>query len=372
MISTLLITLGVVFSPKVSYAETFRHSDKFFQQKKSPSSLKIISLNVHNLYDSKHDRGYFDYTFLPKSHHNKKEKCQTVSSQYYRSLCLNLNWTSKKVDQKIEQILSGLKTTGSLPDILAVQEIENEKVLQRFARKAGYKKFLITKQKSRRGIDVGLLWNSKKLKYIDHSEVAAPLRDPLRVELQVRSSGESLFIYVNHWAAQTAPTHWRAESAAQLREDIDDLLDHQPQANIVVLGDFNVTRSEEREVFSILTDRHWQGQLFDTHKLSRRRYPSYAKKFPDGTYYSHFQQAWDRLDRIFINKNLLRGKTHADIRSYRVVFTKFLVSTEKVKDPQTGTEQKIQFPSPYNFLERRGSPLGVSDHLPVSIILQTP
>jgi len=339
-------------------------------QKAKAKQIKILSFNVLNLYDTEHDEGYFDFTFLPKSNSKKSEACSTIRSRYYKNLCHKLNWNPKRLNKKIGQISKVLTHHGSLPDILALQEVENHNVVGRLAKKLGYEEFLVTDQKSKRGIDVALLWNSGKLIYVDHVEVPAPIRDPLRVEFEIKATGESLFVYVNHWAAQSAPTAMRIGAADAVYEDLKGVLREMPQAKIVVTGDFNTTPQEAKSVFGKhFTSNRLKYRLYDLHDESKEAFPELHEKIPEGTFYRG-KNTWNRFDRIFVNENLMSGSTQANLESYRIVASRLITGEERYRSSAKAKWQVIRHPLSYNFLEEKGKPLGFSDHLPVSALLE--
>jgi hypothetical protein len=68
----------------------------FFTQ---AAEVSIVSYNVENLFDSLHDEGHEDFTYLPKKSKLKKE-CKTIENSYYRKYCQKLNWTPEKVEKK--------------------------------------------------------------------------------------------------------------------------------------------------------------------------------------------------------------------------------------------------------------------------------
>lgn len=317
-----------------------------------------MTVNTENLYDSSHDQGFFDYTFLPLSHQDKKEQCETLSSSYYRNLCLNLNWTKKAMKLRLKQFRKVLQQTGSLPDVLAVQEVENQYVVDQLAETLGYENSLATNQDSKRGIDVGLLWSEKSLHYISATEVPAPLRSPLRVHFKVKNTQDNLYVYVNHWPSQLAPLHFRINSARAVEQDFRKIKKRDPKAQSVVLGDFNVTKEEESEVFAGFSKGR-KALFTDVHSFIKNKYPKHIDQFPKGTYFHWLKNEWHRFDRIFVSKNLLRGKKRLRPLTYRI---------ETHRENSLSDKELSDHPVPlgYNFLMEKETPLGFSDHFPVS------
>jgi endonuclease/exonuclease/phosphatase family metal-dependent hydrolase len=157
-----------------------------------------------------------------------------------------------------------------------------------------------------------------------------------------------------------------------VRDDVDSLANENPDAHIMLMGDFNVTASEEQEVFNdILLKEEWSHRLVEVHQMSRQWFPQYEDRFPDGTYYRGLNRnQWSRFDRIFVSQNMLSGSLQAMIKSYRIIYTQFITGKGTVKNQESGDEIEVRYPLSYNFLEDRQRPLGYSDHLPVSIKLR--
>jgi len=63
--------------------------------------LNIMSYNVENLFDTTHDIGKLDYTYLPKSikdtSREVQEYCQSVGVPRWKEECYNIDWTDAKL-----------------------------------------------------------------------------------------------------------------------------------------------------------------------------------------------------------------------------------------------------------------------------------
>ncbi|MDZ7901195.1 MAG: hypothetical protein U5L01_01000 [Rheinheimera sp.] len=167
---------GDFFIFAVSTEPEIAVNDPFFVQTTTKSQLRIMSYNVNNLFDAKHDDGAFDYTFLPKTHPDKFAQCQTIKEEYYKKQCEEIDWTNAKLAQKIKQIVKVLAAHGTKPDILALQEIENENVIKLLAKAAGYSQYVVTDYGAHRGVDVVILFNTKKLTLLEEAYVKSPGR----------------------------------------------------------------------------------------------------------------------------------------------------------------------------------------------------
>jgi endonuclease/exonuclease/phosphatase family metal-dependent hydrolase len=167
-----------------------------------------------------------------------------------------------------QKLAYAISETLGCPTLIGVQEVEKGALLTALAEEAapacGFT-YAVTHLESAdaRGIDVALLTNPEQAQVIsarlrqgctrietgieDETAVCPPgqsplfSRPPLQVELDV--GGVHLTIYVNHLKskrggeAETAPR--RAAQAQHLADLVDEQLAADPQARIIVLGDFN-------------------------------------------------------------------------------------------------------------------------------------
>ncbi|MFY7993913.1 MAG: endonuclease/exonuclease/phosphatase family protein [Bacteriovoracaceae bacterium] len=263
-------------------------------------SLKVMSYNVENLFDTEHDAGKDDWTFVPLSHPDKVKNCEKVEVEYYKKTCLETDWTPDKLEIKISQIEKVVKGQGVLPDILGLLEVENSNVIRMLQKKLGYKKFIITNSPDQRGVDVALLFNpSSNLTFVSSKEhqlktsrtgIFSPTRNILEVNFVV--SGQPLSIYINHWPSQQSGPSSRQSAASQVLDIIKSKLS-MPTAKILLMGDFNVTDSERPNPMSdILLN---QTGLTDVYSNLTNAQKS---KLPPGTYFYGWDFSWNRLDRI--------------------------------------------------------------------------
>ncbi|MCJ8276051.1 MAG: endonuclease/exonuclease/phosphatase family protein [Bdellovibrionales bacterium] len=268
-----------------------------------------------------------------------------------------------------------IKGHGTVPDILALQEVENENVVAQLAKHTGYDHFVVTEQKNRRGVDLALLYKTKALRYVDHTEIRSPARSVLRVHFKTKPLDRNLFVYVNHWIAQSAPTLYRTKTAEALKEDIDEVNKEYNRPAIVMVGDFNTRFSEEDEVFNKhFMNPKWEHQLVEAHELSRDRYPHFSDYFPEGSYWRG-RNNWQRFDRIFMSENLVDGssKLRADLSSYRLIYSTEITGEytfKEDKDDDKSRDVVIRYPLKFNFLENPKYPVGFTDHLPATVIIK--
>lgn len=186
------------------------------------------SWNLENLFDAEDDPKIDDAEFLPGS---------------------PKNWTEEKVADKLEKLSRVIlaMNDGKGPDILAVEEVENYKILNRLV--SGYLKnknykIIHTDSPDERGIDVALIYNADLFKPIKHTAIQIDLADhhPTRNILEAIfkiGKKDTVIFYINHWPSrrggEEASEQDRVTAAKTLRRAVDKALGK----NIIVLGDFN-------------------------------------------------------------------------------------------------------------------------------------
>ena len=149
-------------------------------------------------------------------------------------------------------------------DVLAVQEVEDVKTLEQFARSdalksLGYKYIVLVEGNDERLIDVGLLsryplggvrsWRHRR--YKNNSGTAIFSRDLLEVDVLAKDRSRVLFtVFVNHLKSQLARNEQERKAGNERRkrqaETIKDILAERGPGPVVVLGDLNDTPDSAR------------------------------------------------------------------------------------------------------------------------------
>jgi len=206
-------------------AHTHAQSDRFY----------LAHYNLENLFDTIDQAQTDDADFTPGG---------------------KLNWTSERLNlknQKLAQVIGDMNT-GRGPDVLGLCEVENRQALEQLLGQiqGSKRRYSIVHEESPdpRGIDVALLYDSKKLKLLSHRAVAVTraeqadwhTRDILCVSL-LTAKKQTIHILVNHWPSrrggQTQTDPLRASAARVARRLVDSLHNSDPQGLVVVMGDFN-------------------------------------------------------------------------------------------------------------------------------------
>jgi predicted extracellular nuclease len=200
---------------------------------------------------------------------------------------------------------------GNPPALIGMVEIENEQVLRRLCYQSPLQKFdygfVHYNSPDRRGIDVALLYRKKQVQIV-HSEplpIVFPFdtvsrnRDVLYVTACL-ASGDTLHIFVNHWTSRyggyAATIPKRNYYADVVKNKCEELLSQNPQANIIVMGDFNDYPIDE-SVSKLTTAPHQLNNL-----MSR-----FAKMANIGTH--KHEDFWGCLDQILVSSALLQTDT---------------------------------------------------------------
>ncbi len=357
------------------------------------NEIKLMSYNLENLFDTEHDVvdgvDKNDYQYLPIDH-PLKSMCDPTSS-YYR-YCISTDWNPEVLDQKLNQLARVIKSQGSLPDVIGVQEVENAKVLGMLAEKLGYKKsnLAITVGPDARGIEVGVLFLDEKLKLVESKEHyvdpqgTRPTRNVLEVIFELKSQpGKFLGIYVNHWPSQGTPNSgWKRTSAAKtLKAAVDQRVLELGTENFhaVSLGDYNTLEPDRPHPFtSTVLDMNWanhflnDAQWFYEEDPDIKRLPGRAKTaLPEGTYFYRRNTVWNKFDRFFPSQNLMDG-TGLEIvpNSFRIVTSPYTASLTKVKYEFDGKPGLILVPNRFNHSNQNACERGASDHFSVTVKLK--
>ena len=349
-------------------------------------TVLVATYNLENLFDAEHDAGREDWAYLPADHPLKVEGCMTVIERYRQS-CLETDWSTTRAALKLSQMQRAVRAMGRLPDILGVQEVENESILREFASGLGYQRVILEEGPDRRGIDVGMVFNETRLRYLSHVShrisgpgfVEKPTRDILAVFFEPRSSsGDILAVYVNHWPSQANPSARRVEAARQFQAFVarDRKRFQGKRFHVVSLGDFNTVPDDfPHALKAVLLDREHPEQLLDSRAVYERHLSSQGLRsnLPLGSYFYPPRMAWQHLDCIFISPSLQDGEgIELDAASYRVHQMALTTRSFHYRRPGELLEGSVVTGVPNRFNKRAESPedAGFSDHMPVSVELR--
>ncbi len=280
-------------------------------------SISIAFYNVENLFDTIDSPDTEDSEFLPGS---------------------KLDWDTKKVNQKIENISKVLLSIDEVsPALIGLCEIENRGILddliQNSALNNHHYQVIHKESPDFRGIDVALLY--KKDSYTPLENEWINIQFPFDTAYTTReilhskgllSNKDTIHIFVNHWTSryggQEVTEAKRIYLAKLIKEKTDDILNKNEHANIIIMGDLNdnptdKSLTEGLDCDSISTQINPQ-QMYN---LSLAKY-----LHNEGTL---FYKTWDLFDQMIVSGNLVladsktkvNGNTHHILRKEWMIFT---------------------------------------------------
>ena len=312
----------------------------------------IAFYNVENLFDTINDPKTWDDDRTPKGRDR---------------------WTSLIYEKKLKNIAKviaeiGFDLTNQAPSVIGLCEIENRRVLEDLIKtesliKENYK-IIHYDSPDERGIDVAMLF--KQNRFIVSSSKTYPLylkrkdgsRDYTRDHLLVSGflDKDPIHFIINHWPSRSGG-QMRSEPSRILagklnKKIIDSILQSNPNANIISMGDFNDNPSD-KSIKPILNtifkkSKIKEGQLFNPmEELYRKGYGSYR-----------YRDKWDMIDQFLLSKNLVDNKNGLFFLKASVFNKKYLINP-------SGKYEGYPFKSfaGGKFLN------GYSDHFPIYLYL---
>lgn len=331
---------------------------------KSADEVSVMIFNVENLFDNIHDDNRDDQTYLPlakKQTDEHKALCGKMTQIHYRDECMKLDWSDEVVTAKLKnvsQVILGVDGQG--PDILVMEEVENDRILGRlnkeYLAKAGYQTQVLIEGPDDRGIDIAFLSRFPmvgtpelhKIPYVaknDNDKTwMAKSRGILEVKVKL-PNGETLTVFGAHFPSQANPKYWREQAVAHLTKLIGD---RSAKGMVIAGGDLNITHNEEVEA------RFFKNTFSQVAMVSHL----VGCKKCDGTH--NYRKEWSFLDAMLFSNNLgEQGKA-----SYKLVPESITVVN---KDP---VHIWGQYPKRFKPENKEG----VSDHFPLyaRIVLREP
>jgi len=342
IVSVLLLSFSLSFHPKVT----------------------VMSYNVENLFDNV-DNG-------------------TEYKEYDPG---RGKWNSELFYKKLASISRVIKASSKKgPDIIALQEVENKNTLNKLVE--GYLKnmnynYIVIVPKSRLAANVGII-SRYPVKQVHSYYVSSwgeyPVRNILEADISV--NGRLLYLFDNHWKSKSggkAVTEIsRREAARVLIKRLKEIHTVNPNADIVVCGDFNddideyITAGKKYETAFIpaaetVPEEYFKSSIFLS-GIPEKLFVSSRIILYDpwyelirrlngkdvGSYV--YRRKWETPDHILLSYGLFdnKGLTY-EPGNFRVMKNSFLLS------PDTG------YPKRWSFVKSRE---GYSDHLPLIIVLE--
>jgi hypothetical protein len=278
-----------------------------------------------------------------------------------------MRWTYTRYNKKINSLYKTIVAAGEWdpPEIVALCEVENRKVLEDLVYDTWLSKFnyriIHEDSPDSRGIDVCLIYRSDSIEIIDFRYwIPADIkredflsRSILYTKLVVRE--DTVHLIVNHWPSRRggvlAGEDLRLKISDMVREKSDSIIKRgQSGARIIILGDFNCT-PDDQEMKSLIAPSDSVVFLVN---LSERM-------AADGLGTYRYMGTWEMIDQVIVSGLLLSCENglYTSVNMLSIFKPDFLLK----KDP------KYPGFSPLSTFRGYKYEGGFSDHLPVILDL---
>jgi predicted extracellular nuclease len=305
----------------------------------APDKVTVAFYNVENLFDIEDDPKKNDNDFTPEGYKN---------------------WTSERYFEKLSNIskVFNAMNKSDWPIIVGLAEVENATVLEALTKEKdlidGNYEFVHFDSPDNRGIDVALMYRpeffhvleKKSFNIFNTDFPNSKTRDILYVKGEFYN-GEVFHFYVNHWSSrrngilETEPK--RVFQASVLKKNLDKVLTNEPNAKIVIMGDFNDFPTD-KSITKILGAGTSNKGLYNL---------AYALHMQDkGT--MSYKNDWGMFDQFIVSQSIFAKGLHVNKKQQTILDEEWLVWKGK-KPNRTYGGQKY-----YG---------GFSDHLPIYIDL---
>jgi endonuclease/exonuclease/phosphatase family metal-dependent hydrolase len=334
-----------------------------FSFQASAKSFSIMTYNLENLFDTFHDKGKKDYTYMPlkikKRSLEVQAYCAAIRNRWYRKSCLTLDWNMDTYKAKIKNlsrvILSFDRGVGA--DIIVFQEVENISALQDLIKYGlaghGYKYVSLIEGPDTRGIDVGMISRypiqAEKLNIVDISRAGRGRKTRGILETTFKIDSKLVTVFANHWPSQGNSDRTRliaskvlAKAALASKSDV-----------VMAMGDFNQTDSDSPHGINLNILPIFE----DVEVLGR------ASSLETALGTHNHKGHWQSLDRIFVLKSSLKNNIFIDYSSFDIVNENFMLKNNQWVNFDKGFEAGGLIPRRFN----TNTLNGFSDHLPVGI-----
>jgi len=314
------------------------------------ANFRVMFYNTENFFDTIDNPRKNDNEFLPEG---------------------AMHWTPGRYQNKLNNIAKVISSAGEwdTPALVGVCEVENEKVLDDLTlhsplRKMSYR-YVITNSPDPRGINVALLYQRDKFKYIGKQEYVIHFpynaRKHTRNILHVTglvSARDTLDVFVCHFPSRRGGEEEsepdRLLAASILKAKADSVMRIRKNACILIMGDFNDEPSN-RSISEVLRARAVSNDIVP-HGLYNLLTP-FEKRKNIGSY--KYQRQWNMLDQIIVSGNLIVG--NRSIKALPYTATIFYRNFMLVDDKTYGGKRPKKT---YHGRKHEG---GYSDHLPVIV-----
>lgn len=312
----------------------------------------VVFYNTENLFDWKNDSLINDDEFTPEGERH---------------------WTYKRFQKKLQNLSKVILAAGqwNIPSLVGLCEVENRFVLDQLLTKTPLQNIpyrIIHKESpDPRGIDVALLYNPNDFYPIEYDYYPLERKDGsvqrTREVLYVAGiigNRDTIYVFVNHWPSRYGglmeTRSSRKHAADLLKNKTTEILKRNPEAKVVILGDFNDQPNDE----SLL---HLEAHELAEIPESNRFYNLSYGWIKSNTGTLKYQSQWFVFDQIIVSGALLNSENGVvtSPENASIITIPFLLED----DQRYGGKKPFRT---YNGFRYSG---GFGDHLPVRLILES-
>jgi hypothetical protein len=211
------------------------------------------------------------------------------------------------------------------------------------------------------------IWKLAREGYRKKNDKGAMTRSILEVHLGLPNQ-EKLIVFVNHWPSKKLGD-WaalqRQQAATYLKNLTNKILIEEPNANILILGDFNAEPSGPEMRAGLQLDPRGYGQLVNLENLAVD-YRNERKEFTEKNKNASKKEINEHLQKIYD----ARGTHYFFGGAEWMIFDQMIISSHLLNFFVSGSFHPLK---ESRFLDTDGRPLafdpktglGVSDHFPV-------
>ncbi len=311
----------------------------------TPVNYRMGFYNVENLFDTLDHPTNFDDDFTPSG----RQEWRT--DRYQKKL------------RNIEAVVAGM----GFPSLLGLCEVENASVLADFAKQEQMAPFdygyVHYESPDRRGIDVALMYKKAEFEVGKSDFIRVPFPDSIEADYTSRDilhvQGKlakmlPVHVFINHWPSRRGGVREsepkRVHVANHLREAVDQIFAADPNANIIIMGDFN-DETNNKSVATTLS-----AKSASTDFVSTELYNCMAKLDEQNKGSYNYRGNWNMLDQIIVSGALANPDAPAKVGLPTIFRQEWMM----YKDPKHGERPSRTYGGP-NYYG------GYSDHLPVFV-----
>ncbi len=265
---------------------------------------RIVSYNVENLFDTRHDEGKRDEEFTPAG---------------------RLHWTDSRYTDKLQKISRAIYAAGGgqFPALVGLCEVENGRVLADLVNKTllADADYGIVHQDSpdSRGIDVALLYRRSCFRVLlqrfipvgSLQDSSFRTRDVLYVAGILKSADtvrqDTFHVFVCHFPSMAGgemQSEWKRKLAASaVKRRVDSIQQRNPRAAVILMGDFN-GKADRPALKTVLKTQNPDARCkIENTRLYNTGY--YLLNSASGSY--KYRGEWQTIDHIIVSGVLLNG-----------------------------------------------------------------